>query len=272
MWKKPNIMIIHDLFENKLNELSSDLLQRSAELAKNKSNQAMDPKIHDALGGGYMNPLAKHYDSLSQKFSNKAVKLGQRDAVRKIASPAVMRKIGMAEGVEYSPVTQAITRRILRQRTDLLAKYGPEKVGNAINPAYQFDNFVVGASNSLAHAAAYAVCENLGKVYNPLFIYGGTGLGKTHCQTEWARLIGKRSLIIAPLSVARQTVRLAKSITNTEVHYTRDKSDLIDGINITNYEMIDKFNADFHCILKAPRYAFAHFSGNSIKSEQKSQA
>ena len=44
-----------------------------------------------------MNPLAKHYDTLSQKFSNKAVKVGQRDAVKKIASPAVMRKIGMAE-------------------------------------------------------------------------------------------------------------------------------------------------------------------------------
>jgi hypothetical protein len=111
-------MIINDLFKNKivtnqqdvaegsLNELSSDLLQRSAQVAKNKSNQAMDPKIHDALGGGYMNPLAKHYDSLSQKFSNKAVKVGQRDAVKKIASPAVMRKIGMAEQGVVEEVTE----------------------------------------------------------------------------------------------------------------------------------------------------------------------
>jgi len=82
-----------------INELSSDLLQKSAQVAKDKSDWAMDPKIHDALGGGYMNPVAKHYDSLSQKFSNRAVKVGQRDAVKKIASPAVMRKIGMAEGV-----------------------------------------------------------------------------------------------------------------------------------------------------------------------------
>jgi len=44
----------------------------------------------------------------------------------------------VAEGVEYSPVTQAITRRILRQRTDLLAKYGPEKVGNAIDEVADF--------------------------------------------------------------------------------------------------------------------------------------
>lgn len=71
-----------------------------------------------------------------------------------------------------------------------------------------------------------------------------TGLGKTHCQTEWARLIAKRSLIVAPLSVASQTIRLAKNITNTDVYYTRDGKNILDGINITNYEMVQKFNPD----------------------------
>jgi DNA modification methylase len=71
-----------------------------------------------------------------------------------------------------------------------------------------------------------------------------TGLGKTHCQTEWARLISdKRSLIVSPLSVARQTIRLAKKITSTEIHYTRSSEDVIDGINITNYEMVEHFDA-----------------------------
>ncbi len=49
-----------------------------------------------------------------------------------------------------------------------------------LNPKYTFDSFVIGPSNRFAHAAAMAVSDSLAKAYNPLFIYGGTGLGKTH--------------------------------------------------------------------------------------------
>ncbi len=49
-----------------------------------------------------------------------------------------------------------------------------------LNPRYTFESFVVGACNQFAHAAAMSITENLGKSYNPLFLYGGVGLGKTH--------------------------------------------------------------------------------------------
>ena len=54
------------------------------------------------------------------------------------------------------------------------------RFGNGINPNYTFADFIIGPSNSFAHAASAAVASNPGNAYNPLFIYGDTGLGKTH--------------------------------------------------------------------------------------------
>jgi chromosomal replication initiator protein len=90
-----------------------------------------------------------------------------------------------------------------------------DSVDHQLNPRYQFDSFVVGASNQFAHAAAQAVAEAPSKAYNPLFLYGGVGMGKTHLMQAVGHLIKKRN------PAARLTYISAEKFTNEVINSLR---------------------------------------------------
>jgi chromosomal replication initiator protein len=77
--------------------------------------------------------------------------------------------------------------------------------GGGINPKYTFDSFVIGSSNRFAHAAALAVAESPAQAYNPLFIYGHTGLGKTHLLHAVANYVGRHSSNMSVRYVTSET-------------------------------------------------------------------
>jgi chromosomal replication initiator protein len=88
---------------------------------------------------------------------------------------------------------------------------------SGLNPKYTFDLFVIGSSNRFAHAAALAVAEAPAQAYNPLFIYGGTGLGKTHLMQAIAQYVTRHS---TPLSVRYVT---SETFMNDFINSLRDK-------------------------------------------------
>jgi len=116
---------------------------------------------------------------------------------------------------------------------------------SALNPNYTFESFVIGKSNEFANAAALAICKEPGKIYNPFFIYGGVGLGKTHLM----HAIGNKILETMPqkkilyVSGEQFTNELITSIREHRINFFKEKYRSIDVLLIDDIQFLAGKNA-----------------------------
>jgi len=109
-----------------------------------------------------------------------------------------------------------------------------------LNKKYSFGSYVVGSNNELAHAACLAVTKNLGKLYNPLFLYGGVGLGKTHL----LQAIGNKILNLNPAKkilytpAERLTADIVEAIRNKTIEELKNKYSQLDLFIVDDIQFI----------------------------------
>ncbi len=109
-----------------------------------------------------------------------------------------------------------------------------------LNPKYTFDGFVIGSGNQFAHAAARAVAERPSKAYNPLFLYGGVGMGKTHLMQAIGHEIKKREpqMAICYLSGEKFTNEMINALRNNKMTSFRDKYRNMDVLLVDDIQFL----------------------------------
>jgi len=98
-----------------------------------------------------------------------------------------------------------------------------KSVNSLLNPSHTFDNFMVGGSNQFAYAAVKSVSEKAGQVYNPLFIYGGVGLGKTHLMQAAGNVFQNQGKLVIYITLEQFLNDFSRALRNKTMERFREK-------------------------------------------------
>ena len=174
---------------------------------------------------------------LENKF-NKKILLSVRNLapeIREVRYAIGRPKIELAK----HDFSNAILERELEDRSVADTDKDVDKATN-LNKKYTFESFVVGSSNELAHAACLAVTKNIGKLYNPLFLYGGVGLGKTHLlQAIGNKLLTENtSKSILYISAERFTGSIMEALINKTIEDLKTRYSQLDLLMIDDIQFI----------------------------------
>ncbi|HOY61662.1 MAG: Chromosomal replication initiator protein DnaA [bacterium ADurb.Bin236] len=180
-----------------------------------------------------------------------------KEEIEEAVSEILGIKIDVVAIQDESPET--IDAKASRKQSAALEKPAepphPSRIGAAphLNPKYTFDNFVRGSTNQIAYSAARAVAEAPGNVYNPLFFYGGVGIGKTHLMQAIGHYIAstRPNLIIAYKTTNWFIHEFTTSIRENRMHDFRNHYHKIDVLLLDDIQFIEGKEAtqeEFHQI------------------------
>jgi chromosomal replication initiator protein len=150
-----------------------------------------------------------------------------KDSLTSLVGTSVQISFAVYQPPEKTP--ENLNNSSRKHISSTAAKNLTHKINPSLNQHYSFDRFIVGTSNQFAHAASVAVSEKPAKNYNPLFIYGGVGLGKTHLLNA----IGLRTMAIHP---------------HLNVLYVSAEEFMNELVNSIRYDKMPKFREKFRHI------------------------
>jgi chromosomal replication initiator protein len=160
------------------------------------------------------------------------------DVLEKVTSDKLV-EVKMKVAAKEHAELKKIDAKLENRRTKLARK------GIYLNPKYTFEKFVVGPSNQFAHAASNAVAEAPGKVYNPLFIYGGVGLGKTHLITAIGNktIDSRRNFNVLYVSAEQFTNEVVTAFRHGKTAELKSKYRNLDMMLIDDVQYVEKKTA-----------------------------
>jgi chromosomal replication initiator protein len=195
------------------------------------------------IGDKYSDLVQEAIDLLKLNFDDVAFVTQEEDP----SQPPVRKDGGFGPLPTHAPTAPPQNQTNYMGQPNRRAAYAPEQQGRfdwstaaQLNSRYTFDNFVIGNGNQFARAASLAVAERPSKAYNPLFLYGGVGMGKTHLMHAIGHEVKRRQPIanICYVSAEKFTNEMINSLRNDRMTSFRDRFRGVDVLLIDDIQFI----------------------------------